>query len=230
MSDLILVTGTPRSGVSVVAGVLHLCGAWGGRMSKNPSEFDGRGSFENADVRSSMMAPFFQGIDADPRGQRPLPNHVTCQHVGPVIQDVWRRRFDKIATAQGYVDGSRFYASPRTCLVWPVWQAAFPDAKWIIVRRADEEIIDGCMATGYMDAYTKQAGWARWLDGYKWRFSSMVDAGLDVHQIWAHRMIGGHLGELRELVESLGLEWDSQRVEDFIAPILWKGGVFEVVE
>ncbi len=42
----IIVTGCARSGTSLTAGVLHLCGAWIGKCT-GPTAYKKRGQFEN---------------------------------------------------------------------------------------------------------------------------------------------------------------------------------------
>jgi len=225
----ILVTGTARSGVSMIGGVIRLCGAWGGRM-ENITDYDGRGSFENGEIRESIVKPLLRGIHADPTGQRPLPSIRECNRIAGKVAFTWRRRLEKIIVCQGYQGEPIFYVSPQSCLIWPIWAKAFPRARWIIVRRKDEDIISACMKTGYMTGYKDRIGWAQWLEFHKQRFSEMIDANLNIFQIWPQRMIRGKIGELRELIEQLELSWDDARVEDFIAPILWKGGIFEVTD
>ena len=197
-------------------------------MSKDPTEYDGRGSFENSEVRSSMLVPLFQGLRVDPRGQTSFVDTPTCVNHAPDIAETWRRRFEMIVRTQGCGDTPLFFASTRTCLVWPIWARAFPNSKWVIVRRADEDIVDSCLRTNYMKAHDSVAGWQQWLDVYKKRFTEIVSAGLDVKQIWAGRMMHGHLKELFDLIDWLNLYWQEQRVTDFIAPILWKNGVFKI--
>jgi hypothetical protein len=227
---LILVTGADRSGVAMIAAVMSRCGAWCGQF-QNLDEYDGRGSFENIAVKNALMTPLFKGLRADPTGQHPLPRIEACQRIVPSISGAWRRRFEGIAFSQGYAGGPAFYASYRSALVWPIWNGAFPDAKWVIVRRRDEDIVASCMKTGFMTAFKDDKGWQKWLDSYKARFGEMVKAKLDVHQIWSDRMLHGHLSELHALVgEIKGLEWDETAVRDFIAPVLWKNGVFAVKE
>lgn len=141
---LILVTGTARSGISVMGGILHLCGAWGGEfIAKN--KYDNRGIFENAEIRESIVRPFFRGVKADPLGQSPLPNIVVCRELANKIYNSWHRRVERVLREQGYVKGLWFFASPSSCLIWPLWAKAFPGAQWIIVRRKDEDIIQACM-------------------------------------------------------------------------------------
>lgn len=225
----IFVTGTARSGISIIGGILHLCGAWGGEFVAK-DKHDSRGIFENAEIRESIVRPFLRGIKADPLGQLPLPDIAVCKELANKICNDWHRRVKGILRGQGYDGGLWFFANSLSCLIWPLWARAFPDAQWIIVRRKDEDIVQSCMKTGFMRAHKKEEDWQGWINVHKERLKEMIGAGLNVWQIWPQRVIQGKLGELHDMVDRLGLQWDKTQIADFIAPILWKKGVFEVSE
>jgi len=153
---------------------------------------------------------------ADPRGQRPLP---VAESV-PVIID-WHEAFMDVLMEQGYVDGPIFYKGAKMCLMWPVWHTAFPHAKWILVRRDDEGIINSCLRTPFMTAYKDAEGWKEWIDHHKLCFGEMLDAGLDIFEISTPRLIDGDLSEAEEMIEWLGLTWDENKIGEFVSPELW---------
>ena len=64
MTDPILVTGAARSGTSMTAGIIHLCGAFGGKLS-GPTTYNKKGMFENGTIRNELVKPFFSAIGAD---------------------------------------------------------------------------------------------------------------------------------------------------------------------
>ena len=55
MKQLVLITGTARSGIGLVGAAFHVCGARGGKIVKVPT-YDGRGSFENAEIRNALVS------------------------------------------------------------------------------------------------------------------------------------------------------------------------------
>lgn len=226
MNDLILVTGAARSGISLVGSIIKLCGAWVGETGRSKKEGI-RGSVENVRIRDYVIKPFLHGVKADPNGQNPLPDIGACKKGADKVAGTWRRLVIKILRAEGYHSGPAVIVSSLNCLIWPLWAQAFPDARWIIVRRADNEIIRACIRTGFMVGYSTKKGWQGWLDVHKERFGEMIGAGLNIWQIWPHRMVKGKLQELQQLVDTLGLSWDEQAIRDFITPVLWKSGVFE---
>jgi len=164
----------------------------------------------------------------DKLGQYPLPN----THTLP-IPNQWADKVKNVLKYEGYVDGQWMYKGAKSCLIWPVWNHAFPDAKWIIVRRKTNDIVNSCMRTGFMQAYsrdyvrrkinvsTEQEGWNWWVAQHKQRFVEMIEAGMNVKQVWPERMINGDYSQIQEMIEWLGLEWNSQ-IYDFIEPKLWK--------
>lgn len=227
MDDLILITGAARSGISLIAGIVQLCGAWGGQTVRSTG-VDKYDSLENVEIQDSVVKPFLRGIRADPSGQCPLPDLKTCHNLADKVGSWWRQRVKKIIGNQGYGGEPLFFASPLSCLIWPVWATAFPQARWIIVRRSDEDIVRACIKTGFMVKYKRKEEWQQWLNVYKWRFTEMISEHLNVWQIWPQRMIQGKLPQLREMIESLNLRWDPVAIQDYITPILWKKGVFEI--
>ena len=210
LPDPILVTGTPRSGTSMTAGILRRCGAWCGKVD---------GSFENTDIRDSVMTPWFDLLGADPRCQRPLPNIETMDS-HPLAG--LARRMEMFAKFQGYRHGPWFYKSPRIAATWPAWWSVFPETKWVIVRRGDKDIINSCMKTGYMDAYDTPEEWQCWLDVWKELFDSIYDAKVQVREVWPHHFVAGDYTEIQGVVEWLGLRWEDGKVKAFINPELWR--------
>lgn len=227
MKPPILITGCARSGTSLVAGIINLCGAFGGQMS-GPNHNNAKGMFENAYIRNQIVKPYLYKIGADKLGQYPLPDPEKI----PIPSD-WKYAIEEVMKNQGYEDGPWMYKGAKSCLMWPVWHAAFPEAKWIIVRRKSTDIINSCMRTGFMRAFNNQQnqrevgakspeeGWLWWVHQHEARFAEMIVAGLDVLQVWPERMVERDYRQTNEMLSWLGLEWDN-KIFDFIEPKLWK--------
>jgi len=228
MKSPILLTGCARSGTSLAAGVINTCGAFGGNMS--PGNINNRkGMFENSRIRNEIVKPYFRSLGVDSMGQYPLP-----EITGMNIPIDWADRVQRVITEEGYEDGPWMYKGAKMALHWPVWNYAFPDAKWIIVRRKTPDIIRSCERTGFMRAFTGKKnqmavgalntneGWLWWVHQHEERFREMIDAGLNVKIVWPERMVEGNYTLMKEAVEWAGLEWNHQAVLDFIEPKLWK--------
>lgn len=224
----ILVTGAARSATSMIAGVLDRCGAWGGRMS-GANQYNKKGMFENSDIRNGVTKPFLASIGACRMGQDPLPDIDLCTKVATERGVELRDRVLSIIRGQGYLGTVKwFYKGAKMCLFWPVWNEAFPDATWIIVRRPDEDIISSCLTTAFMRKREGRSGWQAWLDVHKKRFREMADAGMNVTEVWSNEVVSGDFSALRTTVEGCGLSWDDDAVKEFVDPALYvhnRGGI-----
>lgn len=217
----ILITGAARSGTSMVAGVIDLCGAFGGTTSP-PNINNRRGMFENAYIKNNIVKPYLRSIGCDPMGQRPLPS--LSQVLSATHEQALRLRNSvvEVLKREGLPEGaSWYYKCAKMCLVWYLWNRAFPEAQWIIVRRDDEDIINSCMKTGFMRAYNKTEGWRLWVAEHKRRFHEMKAAGLDVREVRPEKMVNGDFTEMMHVVDELGLKWNEEEAIAFITPALW---------
>ncbi len=210
----ILITGAARSGTSLTAGVIALCGAWGGKIT-GPTPFNKKGQFENVEIRDRVTKPFLAAIGADRLGQHPLPDTDNLNSVTD-----WDKRIFSIIRNQGYATGLWYYKGAKLCLYWPVWHGGFPEAKWIIVRRNADEIAASCMRTSFMRAFDTHQGWLNWVREHEDRFASMERRGLNCFEIWPKRAIEGDLSEYKKMISWCGLEWNEE-VMNFITPELW---------
>ncbi len=215
MIDPILITGCARSGTSMVAGVVHLSGAFGGKLV-GPTPHNKRGMFENNEMRNTITKPYLKSIDMDPMGQSPLPDTTQLFNVSG-----WREKVERVLNQQGYKDGPWFVKEAKSCLIWPVWHHAFPHAKWVIVQRKEGDIIDSCLRTPFMRAFKDRAGWRGWIVHHLRCFEEMRLAGLDVTEIWPNP---SDLLPFQALVFKLGLEWSELSVKNFLSPELYHVG------
>ncbi len=213
----ILITGAARSGTSLTAGVIFKCGAWGGKMT-GATPFNQKGQFENEEIRQRITKPFLRAIGADPMGQSNLPD---TNNLKPVSG--WQSKILSTIRGQGYTKGPWFYKGAKLCLYWPVWAAAFPEARWIIVRRDADEIAASCLRTSFMRAFNNKEGWLGWVREHERRFEAMREEGLNCLNVWPGKAVRGDFGELQRVVQwaSNDLTWDGEVIRDFVTPKLW---------
>ncbi len=212
----ILITGCARSGTSMTAGIIDICGAFGGRTS-GPTKYNKKGMFENGMIRNNIVKPYLRHIGADPLGQDPLPK--LSQLVS--LRNLREQVVMHVCAVHGYKGGHWYYKGAKMCLMWPIWHDAFQDAKWIIVRRSDEGIINSCMKTGFMSRRTTPESWQEWIDTHKARFQEMKEKGLQIREVWPTKFIEGDFSEIQSVIEWLDLEWKDSEVREFIDPTLW---------
>ena len=225
----ILITGAARSGTSMIAGSIYLCGAFKGKTGQG-NIYNKKGMFENLRLREEIIKPFLSGMGADKLGQYPLPE--TNKIKMPVDISL---KIKTIMRDEGWNGRDPWmWKCAKMSLVWPVWAFAFPRSKWVIVRREDKDIVQSCIKTGFMNklqrqevqrhigAKSDQEGWQWWVDRHKEKFAQIISAGVNVQTVWPEKLIEGDYSQLKDTVEWLGLEWDGSAVADFIEPKLWK--------
>jgi len=217
----ILITGCARSGTSMMAGIIDICGGFGG-MTAGPNKHNAKGMFENLRIKMEADKPYLSSLGVDPKGQGPLPDTKKLR-----IPTDWKETVDNIILQQGYKEGAWYYKGARTCLYWPVWAYAYPNAKWIIVRRRSSDIADSCLKTAFMNKYQTFDEWIKWVNQHEKKWTEMFVAGLNCKQIWPERIIRGNYEQVHEMIEWLGLEWRPKEVMNFIEPKLWKARVKE---
>jgi hypothetical protein len=130
------------------------------------------------------------------------------------------------------------YKDSELGLMWKVWDYAFPDAKWIVVRRKTSDIVYSCTKTTFMRAFKEEAnrkligansedeGWLWWVHEHEKRFSEMITDGVNCKVVWPERMVNGDYAQMYETIEWLGLKWNSG-VLSFIDPKLWKARILK---
>jgi len=222
MIDPILITGAARSGTSMTAGIIHICGGFGGDTA-GPNIHNQKGMFENLEIRNSITKPYLKSIGCDPLGQRPLPNSRQVFEVTQQQGEQWRKRIQSVIQYQGYKDGIWYYKGAKMCLFWYMWHLAFPTAKWVIVRREADQIAESCLRTSFMRAYKTKEGWLDWVKVHEDRFRQMSKAGLEIMEVWPSKIIAGDQSEMKQMIKWLGLEWKQNLVNAFVDPALYGG-------
>jgi len=214
--DPILITGCARSGTSMVAGIFDTCGAFGGKLA-GPNPWNRKGMFENTEIRNDVVKPWLRSVGADPLGQDPLPSREMCERDRRLAIS-WRTAIEGVMRRHGYKEGPWFYKGAKMCLMWQVWDAAFPDARWIIVRRRDEGIVTSCLKTSFMRKRLGQEGWLAWIASHKERFAEMSEGVTNYAEVSSDEIVAGDLCGVRRLVAAGNLSWDVDAVEKFVDP------------
>jgi len=182
------------------------------------TSYNRKGQFENEAIRDRLTKPYLKSIGCDPMGQDPLPP------AGADLKEpLWKSRVMNVVHSEGY-DGTTPWAfkGAKACLMWQVWHHAFPRAKWVVVRRNDEKIIDSCMKTRFMHKRKTRESWQEWVNYHKECFHSIFEGVRVSYEIWADEVVRDYSG-VRTLIESLGLTWQEDKVAEFVTPQLWNG-------
>jgi len=212
----IFVTGIERSGATIIVKILEHIGVYTGECSN---------MLENKKMKL-LVDGYYAHIGADPKGQYPLPflNDL------PVYPKWW----NKNVLHRIHPDRENWvYKSSRICQTWPLWNSAFPTAKWIIVKRRPGDIVQSCIKTGYMSAFknetvqkvvgveSEREGWLWWVHQHNTRFIEINKAVSNVMFVTPDRMADGDFEQVKEMLTWLGLKWDDSIIK-IVEPLLWK--------
>lgn len=213
----ILITGLPRSGTSLTAGLLDICGAWSGTTVPG-SKDNVKGFFEHSMLRETVNKALLSRIDCDPLGVKKLPPHEL-----PPINN-FKETVTDIILNDGY-NGKKpwMFKDAKLLLLWPYYKEYFPSATWIVVKRDRDEIIDSCLRTGFMKQHSEdRAYWERWAKDYEDRIERLKASGVKYHEIWAKDIVKPESRDvLRQLIKKLKLKWNEDKVSEFIEPTVW---------
>jgi hypothetical protein len=198
---LIFVTGCARSGTSLTTKLLKAHGCRLGEVNV---------LYENTGVRQNVLKPYLRSIGADPLGQKALPDTNMLKPVPGLRKQV--AKFLNEPEPWAYKDA-------KLALVWPVWAEAFPEAKWVLVRRDKERIIDSCIRTDFMHSFKERHAWGVWVDEHLKRFAGMV-AALDLIEFWPDQVVhNAHTWE--PVCEFLGLPFNLTATREAVDYKLW---------
>jgi hypothetical protein len=213
----VLVTGMPRSGTSMVTGLLGLCGLWLGHTVPGGKE-NIRGFFENAILRERVQKEILRQGGFDPLGVRRLPPAGWHPAIGNFRQHV------AAAIAAQQYDGARAWGfkDAKLALTWRLWHEHFPQARWIIVRRPSDQIIASCMRTSFMKQHSTDPGfWRQFVAEYVERIAALQQTVGCSRTIDSADIVAARLDAIEELVAALGLTWQADAVRAFVAPEHW---------
>lgn len=200
----IFIVGVPRSGTSMVAGMLAQMGVWAGD-TVGPSPANPKGFFENEMLREGVNKTLLTACGADPLGVRVLPDWT--EDIAGLPQDGMREAVFRLMAAQGYKGGPWLFKDCKSLLLAPMWWRAFPEAKWLTVWRKPIDVIRSCINTSFMRQHSVDpAFWNDWMIQYQDRMSDM-EAVCDTRSIWPQRLAEGDFSELESICEWLGVEY-----------------------
>lgn len=208
----ILITGAERSGSTIIARILDMCDVWKGDCDK---------MFENKKLHT-LQNNYFKN--------KTIPITDTLLLNMPLG---WEISVLEALSQQGWTGGVWMNKSSLQARLWPFWHYAFPNAKWLIVRRRTGDVIQSCIKTGYMklfkntnnlklvNASTEEEGWLWWVHQYEKKFIEMMQHGLNCRVIWPERMVDGDFSQIKETIEWLGLKWN-RKIPEVVSPLLEK--------
>lgn len=216
----IFVLGLPRSGTSMVAGALKLCGAWAGTTVAGGGTSNPRGFFEHIVLRENIIKKLLVELGCDPLGVVNLPPQELDVEVPNLAYVI-----DEMLKLDGYKsDRPWMFKDVKLTLLWPLFLNAYPLAKWVVVKRNKDDIVRSCLRAPFMKQHsTKTEFWEKFIDDYLLRLDFLQQATHFCYELRAEEIVSGQLGSLRKLTNDLGMVFEEDAVRNFVAPKFWHG-------
>jgi hypothetical protein len=212
--DPIIITGLPRSRTSMTTQIMELCGVFLGDVIRSQPA-NPQGQCEHRKIIDKVQKAHLRRNKFDPKGQNPLPPR-NWHKSDPARKDMVLRIMKQDGLKDGMIWG---FKDSKATLDWRTWNDHFPNAKWIITERKDEDVIKSCLRTSFMSKYKNEKGWQGWIDEHKKRFNDMY---LNLKYAWilnTDEVVAYNFDTLELIVEELGLTWDYDKVYNQIQPI-----------
>ncbi len=210
----IIITGCPRSRTSLVMQILEISGLFLGNVI-GATRANPQGQKENREVIDKIVKPELKKHGYDPKGQHPIPP------IDFYCNDPERKqKVFSILEKQGLKNDQKWAMKLcKATLNWQGWDAAFPEATWIIVRRNDKDIIKSCMSpkAAFMDKYNTPDGWQWWVNEHYKRFE-LIQKHCNTYEIDTDKLINKDFTQLRVIIDALDLKWKPDKIEAQIKP------------
>ncbi|MGB0684551.1 MAG: sulfotransferase [Magnetovibrionaceae bacterium] len=210
----ILITGLPRSGTSLVTGLLGTAGLWLGRTvpggSENPTGF-----FEHEALREQVQKRILKRLGGDAGGVRRLPRLDSLPELPALKSHV-----EDLLAKDGWTPDRRWgFKDAKLSLTWPIWHRAFPEALWVIVRRPRAAVIQSCLRTSFMKEHsTDPAFWDSFVDAYLKRLEALKRSDARWVEVFADDAAEGRFAALEDIARRAGLSWDEQAARSLLRP------------
>lgn len=183
--------------------MLETAGLFGGQ-TKPGDKWNARGYFENEGI-TQIVVDLLRSLDVDGLGKRFYPHYVSAHQPG------FREAVHASLIEQGWDGRQRwYYKNNKTLLTWRVWHHAFPNARWVIVKRDEEQIIRSCLRTEFMDAYDSRDEWRQYLNYHLALIDEIKSAVPNWHEFSIDRVFESDENEVREMVLFTGCTYQTE--------------------
>ena len=201
----IFVIGCPRSGTSMTAAILHLCGAWGRLAVDGNVRSSG---FHLQVLDNKVLEPALSlGGNAVKKGRFTLPNL-------PLIPSRIESLRDRIhGVLHGLSWNNQTYVI-RSRLLLPFVRSLLdqmPEARIILVRRSPEAIGNASVKTGWMAAVAERKWWQDYAKLYNAELHNLeLIQDPRVMTLYPSSYLRGDLEDVKAVVKLCGLTWTKE--------------------
>lgn len=210
----IFIASPPRSGTSMISGLLEEHGVWTGRHEISYDKIkdtNPKGVFENLDLKELTKKQMKQaGIN-----QMPFP---------PIFNGD-KLKFDKKLREKVYrIVGDQQYwlfKEPRLVKVNEIWQKSFPEAIWILPDRKDEDILKSMKKHPHISKQT-HLNFQQWINEAKMKQKDIAKSSYHIF-VDPDDFIHLRHSKIQLMFDYIGIEYNKGIAEQWIEGELWHG-------
>lgn len=194
----ILIVSPPRSGSSLTASILNSFGVFGGDMKKG-DKWNKSGYFENIEI-TNLVIRYLQNNDINNLGKRFNPRVLNVD-----VKDFSSKIYE-ILENQGMEPTQKwFYKNPKTAVCWRLFDKHYPYAKWIVIERDREELLNSLMRTEFMDAWQTKEEWQNFIRYYDVLMKE-IKANCNCFVFNINTMFNGDYSQVEDLLKFVGID------------------------
>lgn len=203
----ILVVAPPRSGTSMISGLLYHHGVQAGKYKVNQN--NPKGGFENLHIKDVMK----QSLKNNGYELNPIRIEPTTFKDDPDFRQ---------KVLQGIPNPSEPWLckESRILMTWPLWFEHFPNAIYVFNRRNFDDNLKSMLKHRVISKRGGTEDLKRWI---VWARNAQEAIAEECPHVWAYvdEIWKGNMDEAKEVVEACGLTFDEQVAREWIEPNLW---------
>ena len=228
----ILITGVPRSGTSMTAGLFALPGFYGGELFAGNKD-NKKGFFENKQIREHIVKRRLAaaGIDVLAQTIWKFPEEIIQdkykalnsksplilkKEIEAILQRENRTIFRHDDTETKIWNSNWFYKCAKLPLFGTIWSRAWPAATVIIVKRDRSTHVNSLLRTGFMKCCSTAEGWDEWVDVYDDYINRLQNLFSDIEVVYFEDITNGNFDRIREIIEGRGISFDEEKAMEFL--------------
>jgi len=216
IDEMIFVATLPRSGSSMICGILEACGAFGGKtigkVQANP-----RGIFENRGLNQMLLKPIFDEIEVkSSRGLLMLHN---ANGFPADLFSNFKMDMTFGMNRQGYDGGTAYFKNGIFTFLFDGINKEFPNARWILPIREHSgiEFSNNRIHPNRPEQKTKKEI-GDYMDMYDYIERVAGDRAI---KIKSDDIVAGDYSQIKSFIDSTNLEWNSDAVDEWVDPSIW---------
>jgi hypothetical protein len=215
IEKMIFVGTCPRSGSSMLTGILDRAGAFGG-VTNGITKGNTKGQHENIGIPSLVFNPAYKKL----KSRR--PERVWLDALDSRLPHLTNPRMDiaYVLMRHGYKSGPAYFKGGLYMFFFEQLLKAFPNSTWVLPYRDPTKIIESLTARDLGNG--EKATLNAYVQAYHSMYDFIEQSGADVWRIDTNDIIANaNYDKVHTLVDHLGLSWDLETVKDWIDPDLW---------